>query len=51
MNKKQFKNLKHSFRWMRNKDGYLQALAWIGHYSLKDRRILERIYYLTKQEK
>lgn len=44
MNKRQFKNLVHAFRWMRNICGQQQTLAWIGHYNLKDRKILERIY-------
>jgi hypothetical protein len=44
MNKKQFKNLSHSFRWMKNRCGFYQSLAWIKHLDYQSYIILEKIY-------
>jgi hypothetical protein len=40
MTKKQFKNLSHSFRYMRKFVGKIESLNWIGHYSRNDYYVL-----------
>lgn len=41
--KHQWKNLYHSFRWMRRFCTEVETLTWIGFYSPTDRRIIERV--------
>lgn len=42
MNKQQFKNLSHAYRWMRRRVGAKMSLLWISHLSLRDGYILSQ---------
>lgn len=43
MNKKQWYNLYHSFRYMKRFCNTTEVLAWIQFYNKKDREIIEKI--------
>ena len=43
MTKKQYKNLSHSFRFMKRETTEIEALNWIGFHNLKDKKILEQM--------
>jgi len=44
MNREQYKNLSHAFRWMRRYATETEAFAWVGHFNLTDRYILQKVY-------
>lgn len=46
MNKDQWKNLWHSYRWMKRRATWHETVVWIGSYSLADGWL---IYGLTKE--
>ncbi len=50
MTKRQYKNLNHSFRWMRRKSTYQIALAWIKFYNSYDAYIIFRIFKEASDE-
>jgi len=43
MNKEQWRNLYHSYRWMKRFCTVMETLAWIGCHSGPDRYVVERV--------
>jgi hypothetical protein len=43
MKKEQWKNLYHSYRWMKQFCTEKETLVWLSCHSLNDRNIVERI--------